>query len=219
VITANYDDLLEQRLDEAGRGYVKVAHVLRVEAEPDSSDARKSEYAGQILVVRSPHHPEAGRGPALHTRDKLDLRPDDCVIYKLLGSPFLNEMPFAKERGLDTVVITETDHIEFLTRLRSASTGVPSLLISRFFRTHKLLFLEYNLDIWHYRLIGHVFRMAGDISRAADGAVVLKKMSYVVRTPKSMMEEQFWRRFKPDHVAMDLMTLVRALRSARSSAR
>lgn len=239
AIDINYDNLLERRLDEEGRPYVTVHHVLHAGDDAVGSDAKNAEYAGQLLVVRSKNHPRVLADPSwravLCTHDKLSiarargdgdassspsedkrlLSADDCVIYKLLGSPFLDDVDLVRDCGLDTVVITETDHIDFLTKLRSGTTGVPIAFSSQL-RTRNLLFLEYNLDIWHYRLIGHIFRLSTD-SHPTGGSVSLNRKPYVVRTAITAMEEQYWARLKPDRISMDLPTLVRALRARSPS--
>ena len=112
---------------------------------------------------------------------------------------------------LDTVVITESDHIDLLVHLRNEVTGMPPALSLKL-RRGKLAFFEYNLDVWHYRLIGHLFR--GKDSEHRPGAVILKRRPYMLRTPTSPTEELFWRRrFNPDSVPVDLTTFVRAVRA------
>jgi hypothetical protein len=226
AVTVNYDRLLERRLAAAHHPYVIVSHVLRVLPDPEAPEAggtppgldepARSHPSAMMLVVRSKDHPEVKRDPAreVELRPPSDLGTDpgrDRIVYKLLGAPFLNELAFARARRLDTVAITETDHIDFLTKLRGKGTGVPSALVSRWFRTKKLLFLEYHLDVWHYRLIGQVFR---NKPGSADGSVAIKE-PYVVRVEPSPMEQSFWKRFNPDRISLDLKTLVRALRAGR----
>jgi hypothetical protein len=206
VISATYDTILEQRLEEAGKPYVLVCHVLR---SKDGSDN------GKLLVVRSKNHPDVQRDPSramsvcLASELLLD-EARECVVYKLLGSPLLHDLPIARERGLDTVVVTETDHITFLTRLENQDTTVP-MAFSVPFQIRRLLFLGYNLDIWHYRLIGHIF--------SRSGFVRPKKRPFAVRTPTSPLEERFWKQFGAEMVSIDLPALVSALRAARSSVR
>jgi hypothetical protein len=216
VVSVNYDDLLESRLTAEGRPYVLVSHVLRSGDADDPGSCDK--HAGKILVQRSPHHPlvlkEPSKAVELHSAQDVALAEDDCVIYKLLGSACLQSLPFAKQEKLDTVVITESDHVDFLVHLREAATGVPPA-ISGLLRMGKLLFLEYNLDVWHYRLIGHLFR-ASTATRTRPGSVYLKKTPYALRTASSPTEALFWkRRFNPDKVPLDLATFVRAVRAAR----
>ena len=40
------------------------------------------------------------------------------IIYKIVGSPFANELA-DRHAGIDTVVITESDHMTFLVRLEN----------------------------------------------------------------------------------------------------
>lgn len=206
VISATYDDQLERRLEAEGRPYVLVCHVVRSEGGREN---------GKLLVVRSKDHPDVQRDPAraadiCMSGDLLLDEARDCVIYKLLGSPSLHELPIARERGLDTVVITETDHMTFLTRLENQHTTVP-MAFSVPFQVRRLLFLGYNLDIWHYRLIGYIF--------SRSGFVRPKKRPFSVRTPTSPMEERFWKQFGAEMSSVDLPSLVRALRAPRSPAR
>lgn len=222
AVTVNYDDVLERRLDQARLPYVVVSHVLRVLPEPGESEPAPLADAGDpghpstlMLVKRSQLHPavvsKAAPEVELRPPDDLGLREgDERIVYKLLGAPWLNELSLARERRLDTVVVTEADHIDFLIKLRGRGTGVPTTLVSRWFRTLTLLFLEYHLDVWHYRLIGHVFRAAG--SGHVDGAVPIQK-PWVVRAGPSPMERRFWDRFNPNLVSLDLDTVVRELRA------
>lgn len=221
VLSVNYDDLLERRLAEAGKPYVLVCHVLRSGAGIEGQEPNK--HAGKILVVRNrgSHGKEsAGANPdprpevELCASDKLVLQKTDCVLYKLLGSPFLNKIPFVEEQELDPVVITESDHIDFLVHLRRDSTSVPNAIVT-LLKKRKLLFLEYNLDIWHYRLISHVFRVGGT-SEGSEGGIPLK-IPYSVRKSASPLEDHFWTKlFKPDEISMDITKLVRALHAKRS---
>jgi hypothetical protein len=216
VVSVNYDDVLEERLTRAERPFVVVSHVLRSGDADDGMSRNK--HAGKILVVRSKHHPDVLRDPTkeveLTAAHSVALRPDDCIIYKLLGAPWLRRLPFVEREELDTVVITESDHVDFLVHLRGEETGVPDQ-IRQMLRMGKLLFLEYNLDVWNYRLIGHLFRRSGDPEQSRPGSVCLKRTPYMLRTATSPTEELFWkRRFNPDRVPADLNTFVRAVRAA-----
>lgn len=52
----------------------------------------------------------------------------------------------------ETIVITEDDYIEFLTRLDSREKGIPDYFTSKF-ATHTLLFLGYSLEDWNFRVL------------------------------------------------------------------
>jgi hypothetical protein len=214
VVSATHDDVLEQRLRRHGRAFVTVSHILR------THDSASGEDAGKLLVTRSETHPLVRKSASkacevIQPQDLIvddeheGLLSDDCIVYKLLGSPFLHSLAQVKGRKLDTVVVTETDHIEFLTQLRKG--GFPGLFISRFGRD-RMLFLEYSLDIWHYRLIGHIFQKVSPKDQQ-NAPVLLRKSPFVVRTPSSPLEESFWRRIMSNGpVSIDLTTLVGAVR-------
>lgn len=201
VISVNYDDVLERRLAEAKQPFVLIAHILRSES---------GEEDGRVLVVRSD---EAGKmATEICLAQELVLKDDDCVVYKLLGAPFLHQLPIAKERRLDTVVITETDHIDFLANLRHSATAVPAALGNRCRK--RLLFLSFSLNVWHYRLVSHVFQNRSTSGkREAGSAVLLLKSPFVVRSTSTALEDDFWRRLAPEtKVSIDLRSLTEALR-------
>lgn len=202
VISANYDDLLERRLALQHQRFVLVAHILRSESGEDD---------GKILVLRSDER--GNHTTEVCLAEKLLLEDNDCVIYKVLGAPFLHSLPIAQERNLDTVVITETDHIDFLANLRRSPTAVPNALVRRF--RQRLLFLAFSLNIWHYRLISHVFqRRRLDGKRDPAASVLLNKDPFVVRSAATALEDVFWDRLNPlkPIVSIDLHSLIDALR-------
>jgi hypothetical protein len=63
--------------------------------------------------------------------------------------------------------------------------------------------MGYNLDVWHYRLVGHVFRK--------DGPAPAERTPFAVRQPTSAMEESFWRRLGADMIKTDSETFISAL--------
>lgn len=210
VISTTHDLELERALDEAGRSYVLVSHVLRSVGDD----------IGKALVLRSAHHPR-GQDPATAAAVRLtseleaEIDDDDCVIYKLLGSPFLAEHPAVRDRELDTVVITESDHITFLAQLEHQHTTIPSAFAPPL-HTRRLLFLGFNLDIWHYRLIGHAFfRREPRLQRRAARDDERRSGPLAVREPASTLEQRLWEQFHVDMSSIELPTLVRALRARR----
>ena len=179
VVVATYDQLLEQRLRVAGRKFVVVAHILRC-AKREKND----EADGTIVVFRD------GAEPKICLADNVDLAPDELVIYRPLGSPLLHDL-FDPLLGIDTVVITETDHATFLGMLENQKTGIPTCL-SRPMQMRRLFFLGYSLDAWHYRLIMRLIQMVGST-----------RQPIAVRTPSCRMEELAWTRLQTDVVSMD----------------
>ena len=192
VVSTLYDRILEDKLDLAGRKYVVVAHVLR------SADNRED---GKVILFRP------GNKPELYKANDLHLLPDDCIVYKPLGSPFLHE-GLDPDLEIDTVVVTESDHAVFLQRLESPETGVPSPIAKRFMR-EPLLFLGYTLDVWQYRLMMLVFQVANrDPSRIKTLAV---------RVPDDAIEEVAWNRLNAQLIRMDPSQFAREAQVAGST--
>jgi caspase domain-containing protein/SIR2-like protein len=181
ILSATYDMLLEQHLEKEHVPYTLVSHVV---------NSRDGEHDGKIMVVRK----GAGASTAeLCRADQLVLPAgEELVIYKVLGSPFLGELadPAA---DIDTVVITESDHLTFVGRLENEHTRVPDAFSIPFQRSW-LLFLGYSLDLWNYRMVLRVF---------GQGRSRLKKKSYAVRQPTTQMEQLYWQRLPSDMIEAD----------------
>ena len=210
IISTTYDRLLEDRLDQAGRKYAVVSHVLRLEegterSNPDKvKDGKSAEpAAGKLVILRS----GAGSVPEFYKADELHVEQDEYIIYKPLGSPFLNDA-LDPELGVDTVVVTETDHACFLQRLQSPESGVPSPIKARLKR-YPLLFLGYTMDVWQYRLTMLMFQVA---SRNNTRAPTL-----AVRVPDDPMEVVAWNSINAQIIPMDLSEFARSA-SAMSAA-
>lgn len=173
IVSASYDWIFESLLEQAGLPFTVVTHILT--AEEDGLD-------GRLLVIR-----RGGRTPSVDIQlaDNWLLSDlgehGDRIIYKIVGSPFANELA-DRRSGIDTVVITESDHMTFLGRLENEHTKPPSAF-SRRFQKSSLMFLGYNLDVWHYRLMGHIFSNEGQVR---------PRRRYAVRTAVSPIEERFW---------------------------
>lgn len=178
VISATYDLLLEQRLEAEAVRYTLVAHILR---------SRDGIHDGKILVVRRNASPTV----EICRADQFLLPPDELVIYKVLGSPFLDKYASPAD-AIDAVVVTESDHLTFLGRLENEHTRVPDAFSIPFVNS-RLLFLGYSLDLWHYRLVLRVF---------GQGRSHLKK-AYAVRQPTSQMEDLYWQRLHCDMIKAD----------------
>jgi len=176
VVSTMYDSQLEDKLYAAGRKIAVVSHVLRSYENQDN---------GKVILFRR------GSKPRLFKANELEVEPDDCIVYKPLGSPLLHK-ELAPELEIDTVVVTETDHASFLQRLESPETGVPSSIKRRF--RSPLLFLGYTLDVWQYRLTMLVYQVANrDPSR----------VTMAVRIPDDAIEEVAWNRLNAQLIRMD----------------
>jgi hypothetical protein len=173
IVSASYDWIFESLLEQSELPFTVVTHILT--AEDDELD-------GRLLVIR-----RGGKAPSVEVKlaDNWILSDlgehADRIIYKIVGSPFANALAEPRS-GIDTVVITESDHMSFLGRLENEHTKPPSAF-SRRLQKSSLLFLGYNLDVWHYRLVGHIFSNEGQVR---------PRRRYAVRTAISPIEERFW---------------------------
>ena len=178
IVSATYDQLLEQHLERAGKSIVVVTHIVH---------SYDGEHDGKILLFRNRRRPE------ICLADRLDLSDAGIVIYNPLGSPLLNER-LDPDLGIDTVVITECDHLTFLGRLQNQHTQIPARF-NRLFQRCALLFIGYGLDVWHYRLVMQVFQAVG--GRCKDS------LTLAVRNPVSPMESLTWQRLGADLITSD----------------
>ena len=178
IVSATYDHVLAQKLTDAGKSFAVATHILR------SFDGAND---GKMLVVREDGSSE------ICFADEVDLRDAERVIYKPLGSPFLHRN-LDPDLEIDTVVVTETDHLIFLSRLENQYTQIPTAF-TRLFQRRPLLFLGYPLDVWHYRLVMQVFQSAGTKGRSSS--------TLAVRIPDSSMEELAWKRLEADLIRME----------------
>jgi hypothetical protein len=179
VVSTTYDLLLERKLEQSGIDFVLVTHVIRSDVP---------EYNDKVLVLR--------RGAQVSTEiaatDKLLLDPrNERIIYKLLGAPglgdWLDSSLAADSNSIDTVVVTEGDHVTFLGDLTHKRKSVPTA-IKPLFSRKTLLFLGYNLDNWHYRLVANVC-LKESLDRGSQNA-----HPYAVRQPTSSIEKLCWQR-------------------------
>ena len=172
IVSSTCDLVLEQHLEKMGKDYILVCHVVR---------SRDNVNDGKILVFHGDKHEYC-------VADKIPLEGDKYIIYKPLGSPLLHDRLEA-DLEIDTVVITESDHLLLLGRLEHELTQIPTAFC-RLLQRRPLLFAGYALDVWHYRLVMQVFQLV-----QAQGA---RPTPMVVRQPASPMEEMAWRRLGAD---------------------
>lgn len=138
IITTNYDDLNERTLDRYKVPYIVVAHL------------RSGSAKGQMLYRDS-------RQPSVEVKTSMDvdtalkdagyLQQDAplTVLYKMHGTipvEFEDEL-------LDSVVLTETDYIDFIAD--GVLDAIPSLITRRLRKSH-FLFLGYSLQDWNFRV-------------------------------------------------------------------
>ncbi|MFO0829447.1 MAG: DUF4062 domain-containing protein [Phycisphaerales bacterium] len=178
IVSATCDETLESSLRAAGRSFAVVSHVVRsFDGEDD----------GKILVCRD-ERCELAWADKMPTLDDVD-----CVVYKPLGSPFLHRR-LDPDRWIDTVVVTETDHLEFMMRLDNEHTRIPATLARRL-AMQPILFLGYTLDAWQYRLLMKIYQNLAIRNRRAS--------TLAVREPASHIEASAWSRLSARLIRMD----------------
>lgn len=177
LVATTHDQLIEDALAKAGTRFAVVTHVI---------SSAEGEHDGKILVLRR------GAEPVFCPADKVELASDEFVVYRPLGSPLIHDYVDPAVE-IDTVVITETDHLTFLGRLENQHMQVPTRF-SRPLQRKPLLFLGYGLDVWHYRLVMHVFQSVGGRKKEAH--------ALAIRQPASPMETLAWQRLGTDIVCL-----------------
>lgn len=132
VVTANYDDLMEQAFAEAGEPFDVVWYL---------ADGRS-------------------RGKFIHRRDGGEVRLiDDIVAYRDVNLEKrsvvlkLHGSIDRYDRDRDAYVLTINDYLEYLTRA-DISALLPPELVDKLYRSH-FLFLGYSLRDWNLQVILH----------------------------------------------------------------
>ncbi|MGA3218987.1 MAG: SIR2 family protein [Acidimicrobiales bacterium] len=135
LVTTNYDDLLEQALDERGEPYDLVVYMA------------DGEHHGHFF-----HQPPGGSLKLIEEpREYLDASPEvRTVVLKLHG--FVNR----NDPNHDSYVITEDHYIEYLTHA-DLDELLPASVLTRLLNCH-LLFLGYSLRDWNLRAILYQLR-------------------------------------------------------------
>jgi hypothetical protein len=138
IITTNYDILVERALEKRNAPYLAIFHIMR-----------GTKFAGRLACYESLTLPME-----ILTRTQLETRLQESeeqdthriLIYKMHGTSKM-----ASESGvLDSVVVTETDYVDFLAAdmLKKIPTKIVQLL-----RDARLLFLGYSLEDWNFRVL------------------------------------------------------------------
>jgi hypothetical protein len=199
VISTTHDLLLERHLESQNKEFFVVTHILR-----DLLPGEKTRVNGKVLVIHRGPQPKNEIVPADDLPD-FDQKP---VIYKLLGSPCFNLWQDTASAldltRLDTVVVTEDDHVTFVGLLRNEKTKIPtrfSLPLQR----KSVVFLGYNLDTWHYRLVATVLK---ERTRKFES-----QAPYAVRRAKSPIEDLFWERLHARMIEVDPERFIRSLQA------
>ncbi|MGH9405733.1 MAG: SIR2 family NAD-dependent protein deacylase [Terriglobia bacterium] len=194
IVVTNYDTLVEQAFDEAGKPYDLVVYP-----------ADSKEHANSILW-----RPHADPEPRFESPKKLyiDLS-KTTVIFKMHGS-----ITRATDKW-DHFVITEEDYVEFLSRM-TTNSAVPAFFY-QYFRERSFLFLGYGLRDWNLRLVlkNMSNHFASRNQAAASGHDEPPKSWGIQRNP-SDVERALWDRRNVKIFDCDLDDFAAKLRETRS---
>lgn len=140
IVTTNYDILVERTLEKLNIPYLALFHIMR-----------GSKFAGRIG-----YHESLNMPATIVTHSQLDnflqnteeQRKHPIIIYKMHGTSKIKH----ETKVLDSVVLTETDYVDFLAEdmLKKIPTKIIQLL-----RNARLLFLGYSLEDWNFRVLLH----------------------------------------------------------------
>jgi hypothetical protein len=179
IVSASLDRVLEESFKKRGLEFAVLSHVLR---------SMDEEFDGKILVER------ADGSCFIEAAPELDLRGLGRVIYKPLGSPILPDS-VEPDLGLDTAVLTETDHFRLFRLLQNQQTGVPPAVV-KWLKRWELIYIGYSLDIWQFRLVTQLLQVIGRRASASTAP-------FAVRRSRDALETLSWRQLGARVIEMD----------------
>jgi hypothetical protein len=159
VVTTNYDDLLERAFRAVEEPFDLVFYVA--EGENRGRFRHRSPTGDEQMIDR----------PNEYSRLMLENR---TVILKIHGAVD------RKEAENDSFMITEDDHIRYVTRGYSASQ-IPSVLMAKL-RRSSFLFLGCSLHDWTMR----------SILQSMQGEQVMTYTSWAIQWGANNLDEKFW---------------------------
>jgi hypothetical protein len=194
-VVTNYDTLLEQAFEAAGREYHLVVYP-----------ADRKDFANAVLWW-APSQSKPEFVAANELGKCLDLE-KDTVIYKMHGTIG------PENSDWDNFVITEDDYVEFLSRM-IANTAVPSLFYE-YFRERSFLFLGYSLRDWNLRVVlknlsKHLAARQHTTSIEEGGEPPEIPPSWAMQWAPSTLERKLWERRQVEIYAVAVDDFVRRL--------
>lgn len=170
IVTANYDAQIERAFRAVEKPYDLVVYV-----------ADRKDFANAVLCW--PHGAAEPETPAEPNTLAIDLDLT-TVIFKMHGSV----LPETDE--WDSFVITETDHVELLSRIAGKS-AIPALFAAHC-RDRSLLFLGYTLRDWNFRTIMQSLNRL--FAKRAGDSGEEEIPSWAVDEHFSELEIKFWQK-------------------------
>lgn len=190
IITTNYDTLIEQAFEMAGRPFHLVIYP---------TDRPKA--AGKVLLRRAGNPGDNFEEQPLKKID-LSCEPDDhSVIFKMHGSID------TRDAQNDQFVITEEDYVVFLGRMTEKKAIPNDFLLP--LQQRRLLFLGYGLEDWNFRVLLRSLSPVDVPSRQKRDFV-----HWAIQRSVDEIEQQLWQRQRVNLANADLNEFVAKLRQA-----
>jgi hypothetical protein len=148
IVTTNYDTLIERLLEHQSVPYLCISHILG-----------HSKYTGRLIVYeklgafsRNNILTRTEAEEILEDRSFAGAKP--IILYKMHGSAISyvprNEPDKSLAGGLNSIVVTEQDYIDFLDK---ATKNQLPIQVQEMLRRSQFLFLGYSLVDWNFRLL------------------------------------------------------------------
>lgn len=198
IITTNYDDLLEQAFQQAGRPFTTIVHA-----------GDNEEFPGALFVWR-PESPD----PEIVAPRRLRVNlARTSVIYKMHGTVRRADKETPRDDApadrWDSFVITEDDYINFLSGMTATPVIPPALM--QHMRDKQFLFLGYGLGDWNWRV---VLRNVRPESKAAAHNARERRPSWAIQYHPRPSEEALWDARNVNIYDMPIQEFVKRLREA-----
>lgn len=193
VISSLYDNGLERVFEQKGKPFVVISHHLQPDAD-----------YGKILLKYSDKREREPPCMAEALSGFGFLEEARSIIYKICGCYSLcdeHEMDH-----VDPLMISEEDFFNFLTQIEKV---IPACLVRRFSK-RSLLFLGYNLNSWHSRLIA---------TAILEKKRMYRERSYTICSNPSRYERAFWNYFNVEIQEIGLWDYVKAICDTRPELR
>jgi hypothetical protein len=178
IVTTNYDVLVERTLEDRGVPYLAISLL-----------SGHSRYAGRYICYQSVRTP---LDDCIWTKTQLEDRIEELndqeeptvLIYKIHGTAQARRV---NDEVLDSIVLTESDYIEFLDeeRLNKIPTRVLTIL-----RKANLLFLGYSLQDWNFRVL---LQRINRIQQQQDESARKHWACRLLDKPDEV-EDEFWKK-------------------------
>jgi hypothetical protein len=201
IITTNYDVLVERALEKRGCEYLALSQVRR-----------GNKYAGRWLCYSTlsapltdeailPMHEVEERLKAQQLAGVEDAAKRVVWVFKIHGTARVK----VGADLLDSIVLTESDYIDFLARdiLKAIPAQITTIL-----RKCSLLFLGYALADWNFRVLLQRIRML----QQASSSDLPRHWAFLLH-PEAV-ESQFWKLRGVNVYDVSLDTCLTALRDA-----